>query len=302
MIGIASATMLLGFIYSFSISSFFDQRFYQDEIIFSAQTKYQRIVLTKFEDDLRLYLNGNLQFSSHDEHRYHQSLVHPAINTTARLDKVLVFGGGDGMAVREILKNPKVTEVTLVDIDKEMVHLASSHSVISKLNNNALNSNKLKVVFDDAFNFAKKSTTKFSAIIIDLPDPNSLEIGKLYSKEFYRILKKRLLNEDGVIVTQSSSPYFAREAFWSINKTLQTEFAFVSPYQIYLPSLGVWGFNIAMNKNLPLKTSRESYINQTLLDSFQIFDSDTDSLSVKENSLNDQKLVEYYEDGWEKWN
>src|SRR5262249_37306161 len=97
-----------------------DSSLYADEVILARDTRYQRIVLTRWKDDIRLFLNAHLQFSSRDEYRYHEALVHPGLSAVLGARRVLVLGGGDGLAVREILKYPAVERVTLVDIDPEM--------------------------------------------------------------------------------------------------------------------------------------------------------------------------------------
>src|SRR6266576_2898205 len=105
------------------ISSAADNSLYADEVIFSRNTRYQRIVLTKWKDDLRLFLNSHLQFSSRDEYRYHEALVHPGLASVPAPRRVLVLGGGDGLAVREILKYPEIERIVLVDLDPEMTRL-----------------------------------------------------------------------------------------------------------------------------------------------------------------------------------
>jgi len=293
--------VLGGLIFSTSITSFFDRVFYQDEIILSKQTKYQKIVITRFKDDLRLYLNGNLQFSSHDEHRYHESLVHPALDSAPNLESVLILGGGDGLALREVLKNDKVKRVTLVDLDPEMLRLARENPILTAINKSSFSDPRAEVHSEDAYSFVEKLRDKFSVVLVDLPDPNSLELGKLYSKEFYRILSKNALARDGIIVTQSTSPYFARKAFWSINQTLSSEFAFVVPYRVYLPTLGVWGFNMASRVDLEAKVEEHDFLTPDLFDSFKIFDRDIGRLAVEANSLQNQVLIQYYDQGWREW-
>ena len=104
-----------------------DNNLYADEVIFARDTRYQRIVLTQWKDDVRLFLSSHLQFSSRDEYRYHEALVHPGLAALPGARRVLVLGGGDGLAVREILKYPDVETITLVDLDPEMTRLFSTH-------------------------------------------------------------------------------------------------------------------------------------------------------------------------------
>ena len=100
-----------------------EDNIYADEIIFARDTRYQHIVLTRFKDDIRLFLSSHLQFSSRDEYRYHEALIHPGLSAVPAPRRVLVLGGGDGLAVREILKYPQIESITLVDLDPEMTQL-----------------------------------------------------------------------------------------------------------------------------------------------------------------------------------
>ena len=136
------ALLTVGFAYSERIVSWSEAAAYGEDIIFAQSTPYQRITLTRRDDDLRLYLNGNLQFSSRDEYRYHESLVHPGLARLPHARRVLVLGGGDGLAVREILRYPQIESVTLVDLDPAMTQLFSTQELLTKLNDNALASPK----------------------------------------------------------------------------------------------------------------------------------------------------------------
>ncbi|QHT70341.1 polyamine aminopropyltransferase [Rhodocytophaga rosea] len=255
-ISIALAVVLTGgFVYSFRLADFFEQFVYQDEIILTEQSAYQRIVVTKWNEDYRLYINGNLQFSTVDEYRYHEPLVHIPMALARNHQKILVLGGGDGLAVREILKYPDAAQIDLVDLDPEMTMLATENPVFRKLNSASLRNTKVKIYNEDAFNFVERSSELYSVVIIDLPDPNDTGLGKLYSREFYRMLQKRV-SADGIVVTQATSPYFAPEAFWCIAHTLEEVFPGVLPYTSYVPSFGQWGFVLA--SNLPLSSSPPS--------------------------------------------
>ncbi len=308
--GLTTAALLsavalgVGLYHSFAISSLLEKFIYQDPIIFASQSPYQRIVLTKFHDDTRMFLNGNIQFSSVDEYRYHEPLVHIPLSSIPNHEKVLVLGGGDGLAAREILKYSDVQQITIVDLDREVVDLASSHRVLKELNNNSLNDPRVSLVIEDAFGFLKRDNGLYSAIIIDLPDPNDFSVGKLYSREFYEIAQKRLA-ADGVLVTQSSSPYFAREAFWSIHNTLADVFPEVLPYTSYVPSFGLWGFNAALKRSfdpsqIEIKVPTR-YLSEEVAKRLFVLDDDIGPLPSKINRLNNQALVEYYEKSWDKW-
>ena len=222
---------------------------YRDKIILSKQTKYQKIVVTKHKDDLRLFLDGNIQFSSVDEYRYHEALVHIPFLYTNFHERVLILGGGDGLAAREVLKYDDVKEIVLVDLDKEMTDLCSEDNFISQLNNNALKSDKLTIINEDAYLYVNENEEPFDIIIIDLPDPNNEALNKLYTNVFYNYIRANL-KDTGVMVVQSTSPYYAKNSFWCINKTIKTQFDDVIPYHVQVPSFGEWGFNMASKQNL----------------------------------------------------
>lgn len=279
------ATILLAFGYQYNreISHLLEQKFYDDPIVFSQTTKYQHLVITENKplNDVRLYINGNTQFSSLDEQRYHDLLVHPVMSL-AKPKTVLILGGGDGLALREVLKYKNVDSVTLVDLDPQMVKLAATNQLLTRLNNNAFMDARLttldpKGVQDvgvkslrlssgargrdgselservasinvynlDADLFLKSTgAAKWDAIIIDFPDPSSIEINKLYTKEFYYQVKNKL-SEKGFISVQSTSPYHAKEAFLAIGFTLNSVGFKSLPYRQNVPSFGDWGFHLA---------------------------------------------------------
>jgi len=280
-----SATVLLSFGYwkNQELSHLLEQKFYDDPIVYSHTTKYQHLVITENKqlNDVRLYINGNTQFSSLDEERYHDLLVHPVM-ALSEPKSVLILGGGDGLALREVLKYKNVSSVTLVDLDPQMVNLATNNKQLSQLNKYAFSDARIKIlpadgvsdigvrslelnsgevdkdgseilervasinVYNlDADNFLKSTgEQKWDAIIIDFPDPSSIEINKLYTKEFYYQVKKRL-SKYGFIAVQSTSPYHAKEAFLSIGLTLKSVGFNHIPYRQYIPSFGDWGFHLA---------------------------------------------------------
>jgi spermidine synthase len=192
------------------VSGYLEQRLYTDRIILSKASKYQRIVVTRWKDDVRLYINGHLQFSAMDEYRYHEALIHPAASLIPSRAQVLVLGGGDGLAAREILKYGDVAEITVVDLDPMITELASTDSTLRRLNQDALHNPKVKVINQDAQQFLQATDQRYNLIIIDLPDPTDASLGSLYSDTFYHLVKRHLA-KDGLAVTQSSSPFFCTE-------------------------------------------------------------------------------------------
>jgi len=243
---LVAIVLAAGFIASEKIERTAEVAAYGDPIIYADATPYQRIVITKRNEDLRLFLNGNLQFSSRDEYRYHEALVHPVLSRVADLRDVLVLGGGDGLAVREILKYPSVRSVTLVDLDPAMTTLFRKSSMLVALNHGSLLSPKVRVVTADAFSWLRANQRKFDAVLVDFPDPTNFAIGKLYTVSFYRELA-RALNPGAMLSVQSTSPLVAPKAYWTVATTLEAAGLTTRGYHVYVPSFGEWGFVLASN-------------------------------------------------------
>src|SRR6266436_6646544 len=277
-----------------------EDNIYADEIIFARDTRYQHLVLTRFKDDLRLFLNSHLQFSSRDEYRYHEAVVHPGLAAVPAPRHVLILGGGDGLAVREILKYPQVESITLVDLDPEMTRIFSSNPMLTKLNDKSLLSPRVHVVNADAFPWVDSNTDSFDFIVIDFPDPTNYSLGKLYTTAFYRAVSRHV-SVQGLMVVQSTSPMFARDSFWCIVNTLKQAGLRTYPYHVYVPSFGEWGFVLASTHDYaPPNTLPEGlrFLNtQTLPTLFQ-FPPDMAPLNIAPNQLNDQVLVRLYDQDW----
>ncbi|NTV47816.1 MAG: polyamine aminopropyltransferase, partial [Chlorobiales bacterium] len=224
-----------------------EQQRYEDRVIYQEQTMYQKIVVTEWKDYFWLYLDNNEQFSSYDEERYHEPLVHPAMALSASRENVLIMGGGDGLAVREVLKHSDVKHVTVVDIDPRMTTLASTHPMFVKLNEHAFDDPRVKVVNRDAYAYLKDSAELYEVIIVDLPDPKTIELARLYTKEFYE-LSKRHLSKGGTIVTQATSPLFAADAFVCILKTMEAAGLSSVGMHNHVPTMGEWGWVIGLNE------------------------------------------------------
>lgn len=299
---------------------------YLDKVVYQTQTPYQNLVFTErllgggYEPIYNFYINGRLQFSSLDEHIYHEFLVHPAMQASARHDKVLIIGGGDGLALREVQKwHPK--QVTLIDLDPSLVALfklpeqflpAHLSSKIKVLTQNSFNQPEVEVIHDDAFIAIDKllaSKITFDTIIVDLPDPSHPDLNKLYSVNFYYRLQ-HLLNGDGAIVIQSTSPFHAKSAFISIGKTLQKAGYQTQQYHQNVPSFGEWGWTIASKTGLPplqrLSAFNEidvstKWLTLPLLTGAFVFNKDfyVDIDSVKVNYLGSNALYQYHQQAWE---
>ena len=291
-----------GFAGAGQLTTLAEAHVYADDIVYAESTPYQRIVVTRWRDDLRLYLNNNLQFSSHDEYRYHEALVHPGLASLPGAKRVLVLGGGDGLAVREILKYANVESVTLVDLDPAMTGLFSSAPPLVELNGGALQAARVKVVNADALQWLEESREFFDFIVVDFPDPANFALGKLYTSAFYRLLEKRLAAH-GLIVVQSTSPLYARQSFWCVVTTLEDVGLKTAPYHALVPSFGEWGFIIAGRNGFappaayPVATRFLTAETTPLLFHFP---ADMGRIPAEVNRLNNQVLVRYFESEWSK--
>ncbi|HEY0022972.1 MAG TPA: polyamine aminopropyltransferase [Longimicrobium sp.] len=295
------ALLVAGFAAAERITRTAESSLYADPVVLTRNSPYQRIVLTAWRGDLRLFLNGHLQFSSRDEYRYHEALVHPGLAAHPSPKRVLVLGGGDGLAVREVLRYPGA-EVTLVDLDAEMTRLFSKHGEMLKLNGGALLSPRVRVINADAFRWLAESSETFDFAVVDLPDPSNYAVGKLYTTTFYRLLRQHL-NPGGMMVVQSTSPLFARTAFWSIERTLGEAGLRTWPYHVYVPSFGEWGFILAGTGEYRTPARLPDglrYLTAEAVAGLFQFPTDMRRVPVRANRLDDQVLVRYYSSEWEQ--
>lgn len=284
-----------------------EQKRYKDKVIFSKQSRYQQIVITQWKDHYWLYLNSNQQLSTLDEVMYHEPLVHPVMQLHPAPQNVLVLGGGDGCAVRELLKYPAVEGVTLVDLDPEMTRLGREHPVLTELNEGAFEDKRVRVVNDDGYHFLEQNEAFYDLIIMDLPDPKTVELGRLYSYEFYSLCRRHL-RPNGLLVTQAGSPYYATKAFQCIGKTLKEAGFGAVPLHNQILTLGEWGWWVAARdaeeqelkqalQNLQFQDVETEWINQEammMMTSFGkvIYPNAGDSVEV--NYVHDPVLYRYY--------
>jgi spermidine synthase len=281
------------------------QALYDDPIAFTDQTRHQEITLTESRDgrDMRLFLNGDLQFSSLDEYRYHEALVHPAM--TGRHGRVLVLGGGDGLALREVLSHPGVEEAVLVELDPRMVSLARGNRRLRELNRGSLDDPRVHVVAADAFSWLRKSSQRFDVVIADFPDPDSEDLAKLYSRELYGMVARRHLSPGGRMVVQAGSPFFAPEAFWCIERTVRSAGLAVTPYHVDVPSFGDWGFVLASASGAAPRLEvggggRRRFLDEDVLRAAAVFPADRArrAYSVEASTLDRPTIIEYSRRGW----
>lgn len=305
--GFTLTALLAGFAGANHITTLAEDKFYQDRIVYSASTPYQRIVVTHGQAGHRLYLNGNLQFAERDEYRYHEALVHPALAAYAAggaaPKKVAVLGGGDGMAVREILRYPGVQQITLVELDPAMTQLFAQQPALVQLNGGALQSPRVKIVNVDAFQWLQHTQEIFDVIVVDFPDPTNFSIGKLYTNSFYALLEKRLA-ASGYAVVQTTSPLVARQSYWTVVQTMESVGLRTAPYHAHVPSFGEWGFVIASRRPYRLPTDAAAlppglrFLNVQGLPLLFDFPQDMARVPAEVNRLSNQVLVTTYEQEW----
>lgn len=297
------ATLVGGVANAETLQRWSEVAFYDEPVVYARSTRFQRIVLTRRGDDLRLYLNGNLQFSSRDEYRYHEALVWPALGRSADPARVLILGGGDGLAAREILRDPRVRKITLVDLDPEMTRLFRDSPALAALNKGSLASPRLKVENADAFRWIRHASGRYDVIIVDFPDPTEFALGKLYTESFYREVA-RLLAPDGIMAIQSTSPLVAPRSYWTVASTLEAAGLTTRGYHAYVPSFGEWGFTLAGHGALPdIATLPNGLRFLTAGSEPLLFDFPPDMARrpTPVNRLDNQALVRSFAEEWSKY-
>lgn len=308
--GMAAVLAVLGTVYVLAdeIEVTARQQLYRDPIVHAETTPYQDIVLTRStaftgSPDLRLFLNGDLQFSSVDEYRYHESLVHPAM--AGRRSSVLILGGGDALALREVLRYDDVRQVTLVDLDPAVTELARTYGPLRELNGGALEDPRVTAVNADAFNWLRDARQRYDAVLIDFPDPDTASLAKLYSVEFYHLLG-RVLNPGARVLVQGGSPFFAPKTYWSIVETITEAGYATTPYQADVPSFGNWGFVLATRgKDAPAPVlqlasdaPRLRFLDSAVLKASTVFPVDRRPREVRASTLMDPVVLEYTRREW----
>lgn len=291
--------------------SLLEARLYQDEIVIAETTTMQRMVITRWRNDIRLFLEGHLQFSSIDEYRYHETLIHPALAAAERQERVLLLGGGDGLAAREALRDPGVKHITLVDIDPRVTDLFSTREMLTELNQGALTDPRVRVVNMDAFKFLEETDEFWDVIAMDLPDPSTPALAKLYSLPFFRLAGRRLA-QGGALVTQSTSPFRSREAFWAIHHTLEAAEVHGGPgrFQVHamqtvVPTFGTWGFQLATARpidpaKLKLRVSTR-YLTSEFLPTIFEFPDDMGEVETPIGHLDDPAVHTLYVRGYNRY-
>ena len=297
---IVTVILLVAFVRADVLTTLAEDELYADDIVYTESSPYQRILVTRNPAGFQLFLNGNLQFSSADEYRYHEALVHPAMSSFDAPRRVLILGGGDGLALREVLKYPSVEHVTLVDLDPKMTSLAESFPPLGELNQHAFRDERVRVVNQDAMIWIEHERERYDVAILDFPDPSSFALGKLYTTRFYRMLRARL-TPDAVVSVQCTSPLSAPRAYWCIIRTMEAAGLHVRPYQTTVPSFGVWGFALARQHafEIPARVRVPvRFLDDATLAAMFLFPRDMIPVPVEINRLDNQMLVRYYEEEW----
>lgn len=298
---VAAALLVLGTYFTPSFTQILERALYQDPIIFSTQSPYQKVVMTERGNDLRLFLNGSLQFSSQDEYRYHEALIHLPASHSRTLERALIIGGGDGLAARELLRYEHLKHIQLVDLDPAVTDLGRDLQKLRDLNNDALRDPRVIVNNDDAWRWLERDGDLFDVIIIDLPDPDTADIARLYTVEFYRKIARRL-SVGGVMITQASSPWLERNAFWCIASTLDKVFENTSAVYSTVPSFGPWGYIMASNttfekqREIPQGTR---YVTDSAWQFTLEHPADLPPLELQANHLQTLPLMQYYAEGYQ---
>jgi spermidine synthase len=277
------------------------QRLYSDPIVAFRQSAYQEIVVTRRGNDMRLYLDGGLQFSTRDEYRYTESLVYPALGAGAR--SVLVLGGGDGLAARELLRAPGVENIVQIELDPAVIELA--RSTMRSANGGSLDNPRVHIVTGDAMTWLRNAKApSFDAVIVDLPDPDTPVLGRLYSTEFYALVS-RVITPNGLMVVQAGSPYSTQTAFWRTVSTITAAGYAVTPYHVYVPTFGDWGFALARRGEtapqpvLPRNLPPLRFLDKSVLEAATVFAPDVQPRILEPSTLEHPRIVEDMRHGYD---
>lgn len=275
------------------------QRLYADPIIAAERSAYQEIVVTRRGADMRLYLDGGLQFSTRDEYRYTESLVYPVLADATRT--VLILGGGDGLVARELVRQPGIESIVQVELDPAVVEMA--RTTLRDANAGALDDPRVRVVIDDAMTWLRDAPADavprggFDAVVVDLPDPDNPVLGRLYSVEFYALLT-RVLSPDALVSVQAGSPFSTPAAYWRTVSTLRAAGYAVTPYHLHVPTFGDWGFALARRgpvaptPRVPASAPPLRYLDQQALDAATVFGGDNKPQSLPPSTLDHPRIVD----------
>lgn len=230
--------------------------------LFVSKSKYQDIKVIEAKD-IRMYLNDQLQFSSLDERIYHEAFVHIPMSLAKKHKRVLILGGGDGLALREVIKYNDVQHIDLVDLDEKVLYASKNVKEILSLNECAFSDRRAHVYAQDALEFIQNVKIRYDLIIIDFPDPENAVLAQLYTRETFEDIY-HVLDEDGVLVCQSNCTDATPVVFWSIGRTMEAAGFYIDNYHTIIPSFGDWGFHIGAKKPINRETIKVTVPHRTL--------------------------------------
>lgn len=281
------------------------QSLYAQPIVFAKHSKYQDIVVTRFGEDRRLYLDGGLQYSSRDEYRYTESLVYPAVDKDTK--SALILGGGDGLAARELLRMPNIERIVQVELDPEVIEVA--RTVLREDNRGSLDDPRVEKVTADAFAWlhdqarGKVQAQKFDAIYADLPDPDNAVLAKLYSQEFYGLIRT-VAAPGAKLVVQSGSPFSTPQAYWRTDSTIRAAGWSTTPYHVHVPTFGDWGFVLAQASPEPPSVALDDgspplkFFTPEVARAATVFGADNSPQQLEPSTLAHPQVVEDIRRGW----
>jgi spermidine synthase len=305
----ALALLVVLLVHAHDIETTSRQRLYADPIVVYRHTVYQEIVVTRRDNDTRLYLDGGLQFSTRDEYRYTESLVYPALGNGAR--SVLILGGGDGLAARELLRQKGIEKIVQVELDPAVIEIA--RTTLREANAGALDNPRVSVVIDDAMRWLRATHPElrppggFDAVIVDLPDPDTPVLGRLYSTEFYALVA-HALSPDGLVVVQAGSPFSTPTAFWRTVSTMRSAGYGVTPYHVHVPTFGDWGFVLARPgadgvvapiPRMPTGAPPLRYLSPQVLAAATVFSDDIAPRPLEPSTLDNPRIVDDMRHGYD---
>lgn len=284
-----------------------NQHRYYDKVVYSKSGTFQQVDITEWKGNYWFYYNNVNQFSSIDEWLYAEPMAHPVMELSQSDKRVLVIGGENGIIVREVLKH-EVETLDIIPIDFELIREASINPFFTDINKNALLSDRVRIRYTNAFRFLYANENRYDVILVDVPDPLDLELNQYYSKEFYELCFNAL-HENGFMITQAGSPYFATRAFMAVEKAIATANFATLPLHNQVLSLGEWGWIIGSKsidkagllagaKKLRFSHLETRWINNEAMHLLVSFGKPyliTDSVAI--NTLKDPVIYSYYKSG-----
>ena len=268
-------------------------------MVYHFETELQQYSVTSGQDAFELFVDGKLKASTLDEVRYFEALVQPALALSKRRSRVLLLGGGTGLAEREVLRHDGVEALTVVVVDRALVDLSRRLRWVSRRADGALGSGRVRVVEREPIVWLAETDQRFDVAIVDLPDPEGYLEGKSYSRYFFRAVAARLAPE-GVIAVQGMSPFEAPSSFATVLATVQAAGFRTAAYHAAVPTIGDWGFVLGFLGEVPAESDwngARARLSGTTLGELSYLPRDMRSKSPGRPSLlSDQHLVDTYRD------